>query len=173
MEITTTDQAKTTIKKWLEENHHQVKEITDDAVSFHFEVDYPVGSLKRQRILQPKDFPGLVVILNGVSIATEHFEKLKTMSEAERDKLYIEVRNDLIFLRNSYDMNLDEEGLAKQIQFSYEFYFDGLTKTRLFEGLLLNHRTLIYIVTKFNERFGIPNIQQDMPAESAEPVGNA
>ena len=173
MEITTADQAKTTIKKWLEENHHQVKEITDDAVSFHFEVDYPVGSLKRQRILQPKDFPGLVVILNGVSIATEHFEKLKTLSEAERDKLYIEVRNDLIFLRNSYDMNLDEEGMAKQIQFSYEFYFDGLTKTRLFEGLLLNHRTLIYIVTKFNERFGIPNIQGDMPAEGTEPVGNA
>ncbi len=173
MEITTADQAKTTIKKWLEENHHQVKEITDDAVSFHFEVDYPVGSLKRQRILQPKDFPGLVVILNGVSIANEHFEKLKTLSEAERDKLYIEVRNDLIFLRNSYDMNLDEEGMAKQIQFSYEFYFDGLTKTKLFEGLLLNHRTLIYIVTKFNERFGIPNIQQDMPVESTEPVGNA
>ena len=173
MEITTADQAKTTIKKWLEENHHQVKEITDDAVSFHFEVDYPVGSLKRQRILQPKDFPGLVVILNGVSVANEHFEKLKTMTEDERDKLYIEVRNDLIFLRNSYDMNMDEDGLAKQIQFSYEFYFDGLTKTKLFEGLLLNHRTLIYIVTKFNERFGIPNIQGDMPAEGAEPVGNA
>jgi hypothetical protein len=173
MEITTAEQAKTNIKKWLEENHHQVKEITDDAVSFHFEVDYPVGSMKRQRILQPKDFPGLVVILNGVSVANEHFEKLKTMTEDERDKLYIEVRNDLIFLRNSYDMNMDEDGLAKQIQFSYEFYFDGLTKTKLFEGLLLNHRTLIYIVTKFNERFGIPNIQGDMPAEGAEPVGNA
>ena len=173
MEITTADQAKTTIKKWLEENHHQVKEITDDAVSFHFEVDYPVGSLKRQRILQPKDFPGLVVILNGVSVAKEHLEKLKVQSEEERDKLYIDIRNDLIFLRNSYDMNLDEDGVAKQIQFSYEFYFDGLTKTKLFEGLLLNHRTLIYIVTKFNECFGIPNIQGDMPAEGPEPVGNA
>ncbi len=173
MEITTADQAKTTIKKWLEENHHQVKEITDDAVSFHFEVDYPVGSLKRQRILQPKDFPGLVVVLNGVSIANEHLEKLKAQSEEERDGLYIDIRNDLIFLRNSYDMNLDEEGIAKQVQFSYEFYFDGLTKTKLFEGLLLNHRTLIYIITKFNERFGIPNIQGDMPAEGAEPVGNA
>ncbi len=175
MEITTADKAKETIKKWLEENHHQVKEITDDAVSFHFEVDYPVGSLKRQRILQPKDFPGLVVVLNGVSIATEHLEKLKAQTEEERDSLYIDIRNDLIFLKNSYDMNLDEEGVAKQVQFSFEFYYDALTKTKLFEGLLLNHRTLIYIITKFNERFGIPNIQGDMPADGAgaEPVGNA
>ncbi len=79
MEITTVDQAKTAIKGWLEENHHEVKEITDDAVSFHFEADYPVGSLKRQRVIQPKDFPGLVVLLNGVSVANEHTEKLKAL----------------------------------------------------------------------------------------------
>lgn len=171
MEITTPEQAKTAIKKWLEENHHQVKEITDDAVTFHFEIDYPIGSLKRQRILQPKDFPGLVVILNGVSIANEHHEKLKKMTQKERERFYADIRDDLIFLKNSYDMNMDEEGVAKQIQFSYECYYDGLTKTHLFEGLLLNHRTLIYIVSKFNDKFGVP-ILPAMP-KAGEPVGNA
>jgi hypothetical protein len=62
--------------------------------------------------------------------------------------------------------------VAKQIQFSFEFYLDGLTKTRLFEGLLLNHRTLIYIVTKFNEKFGIP-VMPTIKQEGGEPVGNA
>ncbi len=167
MEITTVDQAKQFIKKWLEENHHQVKEITDDAVSFHFEVDYPVGSLKRQRILQPKDYPGLIVLLNGVSIANEHTEKLKTMTEEEKDAFYAQIRNDLLFLDNSYDMNIDDDGVAKTIQFSFEFYLDSLTKTALYRGLLLNHRTLIYIVTKFNDKFGVPVMPSAQKGEEA------
>lgn len=172
MEITTAEQAKESIKRWLNENHHSVKEVTDDNVNFHFEIDYPIGSLKRQRILQPKDFPGLIVILNGVSISNDHVEKMKKMSEKERDKLYGEVRKDLLFLPNSYDINLDEQGVAKQVQFSYEFYLDSLTKTKLFEGLLLNHRTLIYFVTKFNDKFGIP-VMPTAPMAPGETVGNA
>lgn len=171
MEITTPDQAKEAIKKWLTENHHSVNEIKDDAVTFHFEIDYPVGSQKRQRILQPKEFPGLVVLLNGVSVANEHAEKLKKLSEKERDRFYTDIRKDLLFLKNSYEMNLDDDGVAKTVQFSYEFYFDGLNKTNLFEGLLLNHRTLIYIVTKFNEKFGMP-VMPTMPTPG-EVAGNA
>jgi len=158
MDITTVEQASQAIRKWLEENHHQIQDIKDDASSFHFEIDYPIGSLKRQRILQPTEFPGLIVLLNGVSIAKEHIDSLKALSREDREKFYGEMRDDLLFLKNSYDMNMDEDGVAKQIQFSYEFYLDGLSKTSLFEGLLLNHRTLIYIVTKFNDRFGIPEL---------------
>lgn len=168
MEITTPEQAKEIIKKWLVENHHSVVEVKDENVTFHFEIDYPLGSLKRQRVLQPKDYPGLIVLLNGVAIANEHLELLKNLSEEERDKFYAEVRKDLLFLDNSYDMNLDDEGVVKQVQFSFEFYFDGLTKTKLYEGLLVNHRTLLYIVTKFNEKFGVPS----MPSKT-DTVGNA
>lgn len=158
MDITTVEQASEAIKKWLDENHHQAQIIKDDASTFHYEIDYPIGSLKRQRVLQPKEFPGLIVLLNGVSIAKEHIDSLTALPEEEREEFYGEMRNDLLFLKNSYDMNMDDNGVAKQIQFSYEFYLDGLSKTKLFEGLLLNHRTLIYIVTKFNERFGIPEM---------------
>lgn len=168
MEITTPEQAKEIIKNWLVENHHSVVEVKDENVSFHFEIDYPLGSLKRQRVLQPKDYPGLIVLLNGVAIANEHHEQIKALSEEQRDKFYAEIRKDLLFLDNSYDMNLDEEGVVKQVQFSYEFYYDGLTKTKLYEGLLVNHRTLLYIVTKFNERFGVPS----MPSQT-DTVGNA
>lgn len=170
MEITTPEQAKELIKKWLEENHHQVKEIKDDASNFHFEIDYPLGSLKRQRVIQPKEYPSLVVLLNGVAIAKEHTEQLKKMNENDRDAFYNEIRKDLLFLMNSYDMNLDDEGLAKQVQFSYEFYFDGLSKTKLFEGLLLNHRTLLYIITKFNDEFGVPELPA---APKTDTVGHA
>jgi hypothetical protein len=156
MEITTPDQAKDLMKKWLEENHHEVKEITDENATFHFEFDYPLGSMKRQRVIQPKEFPSLIVVLNGVSIAAEHAEKLKTMEANDRDAFYNEIRKDLLFLQNSYDLNTDEAGVAKQVQFSYEFYYDALTKTKLYEGLLLNHRTLLYIITKFNDEFGMP-----------------
>jgi hypothetical protein len=169
MEITTAEQAKEAINRWLSENHHQVKEIKDDNSSFHFELDYPLGSLKRQRILQPKDYPGLVVVLNGVAIAKEHVERLRQMTEDERAVFYAEIRDELLFLQNSYDINFDEAGLAKQIQFSYEFYFDGLTKTRLFEGLLLNHRTILYIINKFNDKFGVPV----MPTKGGETIGTA
>ena len=164
MEITTVEQAKGSLKKWLEENHHQVNEIKDDAVNFHFEIDYPLGSLKRQRVLQPKEYPGLIVLLNGVGIANEHVEKLKKMNQNDRDAFYTEIRNDLIFLPNSYDMNMDEDSVAKQVQFSYEFYYDGLTKTKLYEGLLMNHRTLLYIITKFNDEFGVPAMPSAAPA---------
>lgn len=168
MEITTPEQAKALIRKWLDENHHAVTEIKDDAVTFHFEIDYPLGSMKRQRILQPKEYPGLVVLLNGVAIAPEHTDKLKLKSDDEKDAFYGSIRNDLLFLQNSYDMNMDEHDVAKQVQFSYEFYYDGLSKTRLYEGLLLNHRTLLYIVNRFNDEFGIPV----MP-KSQETIGTA
>lgn len=169
MEITN-EQAREKISNWLNENHHQVKAIEDTAANFHFEIDYPIGSLKKQRIIQPKDYPGLVVLLNGVAIANEHLDKIKKMKEDHREKFYNEIRKDMIFLMNSYDMNLDDNGIVKQIQFSYEFYFDALTKTRLFEGLLLNHRSLIYIVTKFNDKFGVPILPTTPPKET---VGNA
>lgn len=172
MEITTVEEAKSAIKRWLEENHHQAKELQDENVTFHFELDYPIGTLKRQRILQPKEFPGLIVLLNGVQVANEHHEKLKEMPQDEREEFYSLIRNDLLFLKNSYDMNVDDDGAAKQIQFSYEFYFDSLTKTKLFEGLLLNHRSLIYIVSKFNEKFGVPTMPV-APKPGEEPVGNA
>ena len=165
MEITTPEKAADSIKKWLAENHHSVKEINDTAVSFHYEIDYPIGSLKRQRIIQPKDFPGLIVLLNGVSVASEHLEKIKELSREDKERFYGEIRNDLLFVPTSYDLNMDEDGVAKQIQFSYEFYYDALTKTKLFEGLLLNHRALIYIVTKFNDRFGVPAMPT-MPSEA-------
>lgn len=156
MEITTVEQAKAGIYKWLSENQHQVKEIKDENANFHFEIDYPLHTQKRQRVIQPKEYPGLVVILNGVSLAPEHVEKLTKMKEDKIEVFYAEIRNALIFLENSYDMNMDEKGVAKQVQFSYELYFDGLSKTNLFKGLLLNHRTLLYIVSTFNEKFGIP-----------------
>lgn len=167
MEITTPDQAKEAIQTWLTENHHHVNQIDDENSSFHFEIDYPLGSLKRQRIIQPKEYPGLVVILNGVSIAKEHTDDLKNMTQEQRDSFYGEIRGDLLFLQNSYDMNIDDEGIAKQVQFSFEFYFDTLGKTKLFEGLLLNHRTLLYIVTKFNDKFGVPPMPDTPQGETA------
>lgn len=159
MEITTVEQAKEAIKKWLTENHHAVNEIKDENANFHFEIDYPLTTQKRQRIIQPKEYPGLVVLLNGVSLAPEHMGKLAEMTEGERDIFYESIRKDLLFLDNSYDLNMDEKGVVKQVQFSYELYFDGLSKNNIYKGLLLNHRTLLYIVSTFNERFGIPTLQ--------------
>ena len=74
-----TEQAKDVILKWLKENQHEIKEIKDENANFHFEIDYPLSTQKRQRIIQPKEYPGLVVILNGVSLAPEHIEKLSKM----------------------------------------------------------------------------------------------
>ena len=168
MSITTPEEASKTITGWLEENSHQVRSIEDEAASFHLEIDYPLGSMKRQRILQPKDYPGLCVLLNGVSIADDHKKKLGELTEDERDEFYDALRGDLIFLDNSYDMNTDEKGVVQQVQFSYEFYFDSLTKTQLFKGLLLNHRTLLYIVTKVNARFGIPAMPEGAEGETIQ-----
>jgi hypothetical protein len=105
----------------------------------------------------------MVLILNGVAIAPEHLEKLKKMSEDDRESFYSEIRRELLFIESSYDINMDDEGIAKQVQFSNEFYFDGLTKTQLFRALLMNYRTLMYIVTKFNDKFGVP-VMANIPA---------
>jgi hypothetical protein len=168
MAITTPEEASKALSNWLEENKHQVRAIEDEAANFHFEIDYPLGSMKRQRILQPKDYPGLCVLLNGVAIADTHKEKLGQLTEDERDSFYDDVRGDLLFLDNSYDMNTDEKGVVQQVQFSYEFYFDALTKTQLFKGLLLNHRTLLYIVTRFNAKFGIPVMPEGAESENIQ-----
>lgn len=158
MEITTAIDAKEIITRWFKDNKHTLKEIKDNTTTFHFEVDYPVGSQKRQRVIQPKEYPSMIVILSGVSIAPEHSGKLEKMKEDDLEDFYSEVTMDTVFLENSYDMNPDEKGIVKDIQFSYEFYFDSLTQTQLFKGLLLNHKSLLYIVTKFNTKFGLPSM---------------
>ncbi|MBI5560329.1 MAG: DUF2299 family protein [Deltaproteobacteria bacterium] len=165
MAVLTVDEAKEKITQWLKENSHQVKVIEDPHANFHFEIDYPLGTQKRQRIIHPTECPGLIVLLNGVAIADEHKQKLKVMEEEERNKFYGSIKKDLMFVENSFDMSTDDNGVIQQVQFSYEFYFDTLTKTNLFKGLLLNHRTLLYIVTVFNDRFGLPA----MPAETRPP----
>ena len=169
MEYTTIEEAQNALLKWLKENHHSLDEVKDQNANFHYEFDYPLGTQKKQRVIQPKDYPSLVLLLNGVSIAPEHMEKLKEMSEDERDQFYNEIRQELIFSDCSYDMNLDEAGVARQVQFSYEFYFDTLSKTQLYRGLLFNYRTLLYFVTKFNEKFGIPVLDSaEMPIDGDE-----
>ncbi len=160
MSTPTTEEAKELINQWLTENGHQVRSIEDENSSFHFEIDYPLGTLKRQRVIQPKEYPGLLVLLNGVAIADEHKEEMKEISMDDREKFYDDIKKALLFVDNSYDMNLDDKQIAQQVQFSYEFYTDTLTKTQLFKGLLVNHRTLIYIVTVFNEKFGLPEMPE-------------
>ena len=167
MEITTIEQAKGAVEKWLKENHHNVIEIKNDSANFHFEVDFPADTQKKQYVIQPKDYPSMILLLSGVSIAPEHLEKIKNISEEELDSFYNEITKETIFLENSFEMNTDELGIVQQIQFSLEFYFDSLTKTQLLKGLLLNHKSLMYIVTKFNEKFGIPTVSTHPNEEMA------
>ncbi|VAV83129.1 hypothetical protein MNBD_DELTA01-270 [hydrothermal vent metagenome] len=160
MSTPTAEEAKKLINTWLTENGHQVRAIEDENSSFHFEIDYPLGTLKRQRVIQPNEYPGLIVILNGVAIADEHKEVMKELTIEDKEKFYDDIKKALLFVDNSYDMNLDDKQVAQQVQFSYEFYTDTLTKTQLYKGLLVNHRTLIYIVTVFNEKFGLPEMPE-------------
>ncbi|MDH4226225.1 MAG: DUF2299 family protein [Deltaproteobacteria bacterium] len=161
MAVETIEEAKSVITKWLNENGHQVRLVEDTNANFHFEIDYPLSSMKRQRVIQPKEYPGLIVLLNGVAIADEHKKKLKELNEDDREKFYASIRKDLIFAENSYDIGNDEDGIAQQVQFSYEFYLDSLNKTNLFKGLLMNHRVLMYFVTVFNDKFGIPEMPEN------------
>ena len=169
MAVETVEEAKTSIEQWLRENGHDVNSVEDQNASFHFEIDYPLGSMKKQRLIQPKEYPGLIVLLNGVGVAEEHKEKLKELSEDETDTYHNFIRKAFIFAENSYDMSTDDAGIIEQIQFSYEFYTDSLTKTKLYRGLLLNHRALIYIVTLFNEKFGVPAMPEEATGAEQDP----
>ena len=57
MSINTHEECNKTISGWLNENGHEIKLIDDEGTNFHFEIDYPLGSMKKQRVLQPKDYP--------------------------------------------------------------------------------------------------------------------
>ncbi|MFQ5815362.1 MAG: DUF2299 family protein [Candidatus Hydrothermarchaeaceae archaeon] len=154
MEISNPEQAGEAIRGWLKDNNHSIKEVDDDGANFHFVIDYPIGAPNKQAITQPKKVPGLIVIINNIIIAPDHIKKLKGMEQKAREDFYSYIRRDLLFLENSYNMSINDEGVLERIQFSYEFYFDGLTKTQLFKGLLLNHRTFLYIVLSLRGRFG-------------------
>ncbi len=160
----TNDEAKEIITGWLTENGHEIKPIEDEGSNFHMEIDYPLGFWKTHRVIQPMDYPGLILLLNGVAIAESHKEKLALMEEEEREDFYNSIRKELIFLDNNFDMNADEKGIIQHVQLSYEFYNDSLTKTQLFKGLRLNHKTLLYIITVLNDKFGIP----DMPTTGTD-----
>ena len=131
MSISTPEEANKVLNGWLEENKHQVRAIEDEQASFHFEIDYPLGSMKKQRIIQPKEYPGLVVLLNGVGVAEEHKDKLKELSEDDTDTFHNFIRKAFIFAENSYDMNTTDEGVIDQIQLIQHIFLNLLKSKEL------------------------------------------
>jgi len=162
-EIVTSAEARDAIEGWLTGNHHEFSSVEDEAAAFHLDVDYPPRSNKRQRIIQPREFEDMLIFLNGISTAPEHQKQMKEMLPMERDNFFDTLRKQLMFAESSVEWEVNDEGVIEQVQFSFELYFDGLSKTSLFRALLMQHRALLFVITSFNQKFGVPTL--DAPPE--------
>lgn len=154
MDIKTFEEAKAAIEGWLKENKHSIRVMDDKNANFHFDVDFPIGAPTKQYIVNPKGIPGLIAIINPIIISEQHVNLMKNSKPGLRKEFFSRMKDKLLFQDNNYNAQVDKEGIMRKISFTNEFYFDGLTKTRLIKALSINYKSYIYVNLLLNEIFG-------------------
>ncbi len=151
--IKTSKEAQQSIKKWLEEEKIPVQNIEDADSTFHYEVDFPVGRNMKMRIFQPKDNDGRVLTFLGMRLAPELLKRLDELPPAEKSEFLWDLRFQLLFLENSFNMKPSAEK-PERIEFMQRIFYEDLTKSSLFKALELNHKAALSVGWAFQRKFG-------------------
>ncbi len=151
--VKTSKEAQQSIKKWLAEEKIPVKDVEDSDSAFHYEVDFPVGRGMKGGIFQPKDNDGRVLTYLGVRIAPELRKRLDELPPAEKSEFLWDLRFQLLFLENSFNMKPSAEKLER-IEFMQRIFYEDLTKSSLFRALELNHKAALSVGWAFQRKLG-------------------
>lgn len=151
--IETPEEAKKTIKKWLVDSGHSIREIKDDTANFNFEIDFPPKQQSKANIVNPKEVTDLIGIIKNIKISPVHLTGLQKMKPQSRKNFIQEIASELLFKDSDFQFKIDSDILTS-VQIIYSIYLDGLTKNELYSGLQLNQKCFIYLSSKLTERFG-------------------
>ncbi len=144
------------VKEWLVKEGLPVEEAPSEDTYFNFIVEYPRNSGRKVLSVQPKDKEDTIHVICDLIISDEHRKKLKDMDKENREKFFWELRYGLLSREGFFQLLPNEENL-QLIRIRQNIYYDNLTKSKLMETLLENHKCTTFIIWKFTENFGYPS----------------
>ncbi len=143
----TAEEWKETITRWLEEDRLFRREMEDDTATFHLTCTYPSGSPRLVSIAQPNDYKDRIVIASGTPISLEHQRALSRLSAEERNKIFYDLRMQLMQRQSSFEVTKDgKTGVWSHILLTNTVFLSELTKPALIRGIEDGFKGFLIIV---------------------------
>jgi len=141
------------ITSWLSQEGMYKDKVPDDKIHFHIIGELPSTPGMLFDIFQPKNRDDLIVIARGLMIVPEQLVRLNDMKAQEKTDFLWDIKYGLLFRESSFNM-LPDGNNPDKIQFAREIRYDGLTKDKLMESIMENHKCALFVIWKLMERFG-------------------
>ncbi|MFB3766158.1 MAG: DUF2299 domain-containing protein [Methanotrichaceae archaeon] len=141
------------IRDWLTEQGIFRSQVSDEKAFSHIQIEFPAGSGRSTGIVFPKPREDIVLIIGGVSLSKEHYDKLKAMPDEERKDLLWDMQFDLLFKESEFQMIPNAEDL-QQIQFIRPLRLEGLTRNLMMDAIRDNYRCVLYVIWTMARHFG-------------------
>lgn len=156
------DKWKQKIYEWLAEEGMFRKEVENDQASFHFSINYPVGSPYHIEVLKPRDMKDGILIITVLSVAPSHKTALAKLSAEQKKPLIHELKIRLLHRSPGFSVR-EKDGIWDAVQFQIRLFYDNLTKTVLHGAIDDIFRSMLTVVWTFGHHFGIPSGQKKEP----------
>jgi hypothetical protein len=150
------------IYDWLAEEGMFRKEVDDPKASFHFGINYPVGTPYHIEVLKPRDMNDGVLIISILRVAPSHKTALAKLSVEKRKPIIHDLRLGLLNRRPGFSVK-ENEGVWEAVQFQVRILYDSLTKSALLEAIDDVFRSMLTVIWTFGHNFGAPTEQQEQP----------
>lgn len=150
------------VYEWLAEEGIFRKDIDDPKASFHFGVNYPVGSQYHIDIVKPRDMKDGLLVVSILRVAPSHHTALNKLSQEKRAPLIHDLRMKLLERSPGFSVK-EKDGVWEAVQFQVRILHDTLTKTRLLEAIDQVFRSMLIVIWTFGHHFGIPTENQQQP----------
>ncbi len=161
-EKNSTNEGKQKVYDWLAEEGMFRKEVDDPKASFHFGINYPVGSPYHIEIVKPRDMKDGLLIVSILRVAPSHQTALAKLSVEKRKPLIHDLKLHLLQRRPGFSVK-ENEGVWDVVQFQVRLLDDTLSKTSLLEAVDDVFRSMLMVIWTFGHNFGVPTDQQPQP----------
>lgn len=147
-----TDEVMRKVQNWLTDEGIYRDKVADENSNYHFEIEFPLNSGRKMRIIQPKQREDTIIVLSAIRFAEQHYTGLKAKTKEERENIMWDLRFQLLFRDTEFNIipNADD---PQQIQFIRTLRFDGLTKNMLMDAISEEHKCHLFIIWSMMKLF--------------------
>jgi hypothetical protein len=150
------------VYNWLAEEGMFRKEVEDPKATYHFRVNYPLGSPHHIEVIKPRDMKDGILVMSILRIAPPHVTALAKLADEKRKPIVHKLRLQLLQRRPGFSVK-EDDGVWEAVQFQARLFYDNLTKSTLMTALDDVFRSILTVIWTLGHHFGIPSGQKPQP----------
>jgi len=158
MLVSTPEEAKAFVKRWMDDRKVFLKDSSDD--TFFFAYDGACGNGVNFSAQQPKDVVRAVGITAKMLFPPQHLKILSDLDPTKRNEFFGNFRRRLLLVSPSFQLGPNLEA-PEWIFFLKEISYDELTEGRLIEAVEQINRAVIWAATTLFEQFGVGELRKE------------